>query len=89
MQAAEALARNIKREHTLRTLVDCVVYHGTLTAAQLARAAVFSYPLLPDVRARAGWPARRLFRRAACAMPPRAAAGAHAAAPAPPHRWPR
>ncbi|GBF90314.1 hypothetical protein Rsub_02420 [Raphidocelis subcapitata] len=49
MQTTEALAANMKKEHALKLLLECFCYGRVLTPVQLARAAVFSYPLLPDI----------------------------------------
>lgn len=51
MQAADALARNFRKEHSLRLLLECFCYGRCFSAAQLARAAVYSYPSLPDIAA--------------------------------------
>eukprot|EP00877_Chromochloris_zofingiensis_P010413 jgi/Chrzof1/5625/Cz16g09120.t1 len=47
----QQLNANLKREHTLRILLNCFFYGRVLTSQQFAKAAMYSYPYFPDVHA--------------------------------------
>ncbi|KIY98956.1 hypothetical protein MNEG_9005 [Monoraphidium neglectum] len=51
LEVLEALARNLKKEHSMRLMLNCFFYNRVLTGLQLSQAAVFSFPLFPDVYA--------------------------------------
>ncbi|KAI8468904.1 MAG: hypothetical protein J3K34DRAFT_293281 [Monoraphidium minutum] len=48
MEAAEALAANMKREEAVRTLLHQFLLQHQLTPVQMARLATHAHPLLPD-----------------------------------------